>query len=278
MSRHFRFPFSSGFRRKAERRHQHTTDKKIRSTIIGVTRVVGVRGSQRRGGGSVFVAFPPKKSVMSSRRVVNLHAFDPLASSPAPPPPPPPPASPASGPGVAGASPTPPRRLDAQQLRYLQQQGFPPGTGNAAQFRCPFHNGQDYPTNPTHPRLASFSLCPPTTPALCVCVCVCTCIGLIRAFSLNQTPLRIWILDNSASMAVRDSHRIQGTFNNIAKGDGASRWEELQDCVAYQAQAASLFGLPTKFCCKCRFGTRYSSQETTFSTYVSLVVGRVVDT
>lgn len=70
--------------------------------------------------------------------------------------------------------------------------------------------------------------------------------GLIRALATAAFPLRIWILDNSGAMNVNDSHRISGTFDNL-QNLAVTRWEELQDCVAYHSQMAALFMFPTRF-------------------------------
>ena len=70
--------------------------------------------------------------------------------------------------------------------------------------------------------------------------------GMIHAIlqsHAHPSTTRLWILDNSAAMATRDSHRIGPQFQNIP----ASRWEELQECVAYQAQMAATFGHTTRF-------------------------------
>jgi hypothetical protein len=74
--------------------------------------------------------------------------------------------------------------------------------------------------------------------------------GLIRALSTHSFPLRIWILDNSGAMTVNDSHRISGTFDNL-QNLPVTRWEELQDCVAYHSQMAALFAFPTRFAVSC---------------------------
>lgn len=73
--------------------------------------------------------------------------------------------------------------------------------------------------------------------------------GLIQAVSqyANTVPLRIWVVDNSYSMQVRDGHRISGsTFSNLQKMD-CTRWEEAQDRVAFHAYMAGCFGFPTRF-------------------------------
>jgi hypothetical protein len=68
--------------------------------------------------------------------------------------------------------------------------------------------------------------------------------GMIRAlYAQKQSfPLRVWILDNSSTMAVRDSHLLRGGGT-----DHVTRWEELKDCVAFHADLAARFLLPTRF-------------------------------
>jgi hypothetical protein len=73
--------------------------------------------------------------------------------------------------------------------------------------------------------------------------------GLIQAVSyyINTIPLRIWVLDNSVSMQVRDGHRFTGsTFQNLTSSD-CSRWEEAQDEVAFHACMSGALGVPTRF-------------------------------
>lgn len=69
--------------------------------------------------------------------------------------------------------------------------------------------------------------------------------GMIRDLSSQQKqhPVRIWIIDNSIFMNVRDAHVLRGNYQNT----DATRWEELQDCVAYHADFAARFALPIRF-------------------------------
>ena len=69
--------------------------------------------------------------------------------------------------------------------------------------------------------------------------------GMIRSFPSQKPafPLRVWIVDNSLYMNVRDAHIIRGNYQNF----DATRWEELQDCVAYHANFAAMFALPVRF-------------------------------
>lgn len=69
--------------------------------------------------------------------------------------------------------------------------------------------------------------------------------GLVVALQKEKVnfPVRIWLLDNGIAMAVKDAHILRGNYQNI----DATRWEELQDCVAYHAHMAKCFGLPTRF-------------------------------
>lgn len=70
--------------------------------------------------------------------------------------------------------------------------------------------------------------------------------GMIHALGHQRQsfPLRVWILDNSLYMKVKDAHILRG--NNFQNVD-ASRWEELQDTVAYHAQMSATFSLPIRF-------------------------------
>ena len=61
-------------------------------------------------------------------------------------------------------------------------------------------------------------------------------------------PEKFWILDNSIHMNVNDSHKICGTFDELQNTSNVSRWDELRDCVAYQAQMAQQTQSPLSFC------------------------------
>eukprot|EP00804_Cyclotella_cryptica_P021350 CCRYP_001600-RA/>CCRYP_001600-RA protein AED:0.03 eAED:0.03 QI:100/1/1/1/1/1/2/193/510 len=74
--------------------------------------------------------------------------------------------------------------------------------------------------------------------------------GLESTFegNLSSCDLRLMLIDNSSSMLTRDAHRIGGRWDAIQRIDGATRWEEMQDCVAFCADMASRCWMPTKFC------------------------------
>jgi Mg-chelatase subunit ChlD len=75
--------------------------------------------------------------------------------------------------------------------------------------------------------------------------------GLIHAISQNNVtfPLRIWVVDNSGSMATGDGHRMVETADRTAgiRYVGCSRWAEIQETVTYHAQIAALLNAPTVF-------------------------------
>eukprot|EP00586_Coscinodiscus_wailesii_P000364 CAMPEP_0172487286 /NCGR_PEP_ID=MMETSP1066-20121228/16314_1 /TAXON_ID=671091 /ORGANISM="Coscinodiscus wailesii, Strain CCMP2513" /LENGTH=395 /DNA_ID=CAMNT_0013253807 /DNA_START=73 /DNA_END=1260 /DNA_ORIENTATION=- len=75
--------------------------------------------------------------------------------------------------------------------------------------------------------------------------------GLAKSLFDNvQTfPLRIWILDNSGSMAACDGHRFVETRSRKApvKMVSCTRWNELQETVEYHARIAGLLRAPTTF-------------------------------
>jgi hypothetical protein len=68
--------------------------------------------------------------------------------------------------------------------------------------------------------------------------------GMIRALHTQKHsfPLRVWILDNSSSMFVRDAHLLRGGGH-----DHVTRWDELRDCITFHADLAARFLLPTRF-------------------------------
>jgi hypothetical protein len=72
------------------------------------------------------------------------------------------------------------------------------------------------------------------------------------ATSLSQTirtyPLRIWIVDNSGSMANTDGHRfVETSHSNDVRIVPCSRWDEIKDCILYHAQLAVCLEAPTTF-------------------------------
>lgn len=72
--------------------------------------------------------------------------------------------------------------------------------------------------------------------------------GLVRslvASSGNNAAPRIWVLDNSVSMHLQDARLIQQ--GNLPVNDNATRWQELQECVAFHVEMASRFGTPIRF-------------------------------
>jgi len=75
-------------------------------------------------------------------------------------------------------------------------------------------------------------------------------LGLIHQVerAITEIPLRIWILDNSASMNLLDSHRFLDTpVSNDARMAKCTRWQELVEAVRCHAQLAALTRTPTVF-------------------------------
>jgi len=75
--------------------------------------------------------------------------------------------------------------------------------------------------------------------------------GLAEALHRNNIAfsLRIWIVDNSGSMAERDGQRLvaSSTRRRSLTQQSCSRWRELQDTVEYHVQMAALLQAPTQF-------------------------------
>jgi len=74
--------------------------------------------------------------------------------------------------------------------------------------------------------------------------------GLIKSIARSNMdfPLRIWIVDNSGSMATGDGHRLVSTGNNNdVRFVNCSRWAEIKETVEYHAQIAALLEAPTVF-------------------------------
>eukprot|EP00566_Odontella_aurita_P011130 CAMPEP_0113533784 /NCGR_PEP_ID=MMETSP0015_2-20120614/4801_1 /TAXON_ID=2838 /ORGANISM="Odontella" /LENGTH=407 /DNA_ID=CAMNT_0000432883 /DNA_START=113 /DNA_END=1336 /DNA_ORIENTATION=- /assembly_acc=CAM_ASM_000160 len=74
--------------------------------------------------------------------------------------------------------------------------------------------------------------------------------GLARslAASMAAFPLRIWVVDNSGSMAAVDGHRfVETSKRNEVKVVSCTRWSEIQETVEYHARLAALLKAPTIF-------------------------------
>mmetsp|Transcript_11088 Transcript_11088/g.20231 ORF Transcript_11088/g.20231 Transcript_11088/m.20231 type:complete len:383 (-) Transcript_11088:112-1260(-) len=74
--------------------------------------------------------------------------------------------------------------------------------------------------------------------------------GLARAMTENNAsfPLRIWVVDNSGSMATCDGHRMVETKKSSdVKMVPCTRWSEIQDTVNYHVQMSALLQAPTVF-------------------------------
>ena len=65
--------------------------------------------------------------------------------------------------------------------------------------------------------------------------------------SCKNFPLRIWVIDNSGSMATGDGHKL---VRGSAGREGlvpCSRWGELGDAILWHATLAARLGAPTEF-------------------------------
>lgn len=74
--------------------------------------------------------------------------------------------------------------------------------------------------------------------------------GLAAALAINTIafPLRIWVIDNSGSMASNDGSRLVETSKkNHMQYVQCTRWNELQETVKYHAEMAALLKAPTVF-------------------------------
>jgi len=61
-------------------------------------------------------------------------------------------------------------------------------------------------------------------------------------------PLRIWVVDNSGSMAMTDGNRIVPQKNkNEYRVVPCTRWKEIQECVDYHINFSALANAPTSF-------------------------------
>lgn len=73
--------------------------------------------------------------------------------------------------------------------------------------------------------------------------------GLIQSITNNMDafPQRIWVVDNSGSMATQDGHRLLQTLDNRVKLLDCTRWAEIQDTVSYHARVCALLEAPISF-------------------------------
>jgi hypothetical protein len=73
-------------------------------------------------------------------------------------------------------------------------------------------------------------------------------VGLANTLSENAESfaLRIWVVDNSESMIIKDGHIISEANGNLEM-KSVTRWEELQDTVIYHAQMAAVLNTFTRF-------------------------------
>lgn len=72
--------------------------------------------------------------------------------------------------------------------------------------------------------------------------------NVLLARSQENTPLTIWIVDNSSSMNIKDGRRLLPTARlDDVRVTTCTRWEELKETVLYHAQLAALLEAPTKF-------------------------------
>jgi len=60
-------------------------------------------------------------------------------------------------------------------------------------------------------------------------------------------PLRIWVIDNSGSMATGDGHKLLQGYGGRQGMVPCSRWGELGDAILWHASLAAHLGAPTEF-------------------------------
>lgn len=73
--------------------------------------------------------------------------------------------------------------------------------------------------------------------------------GLIKALQSNKECFhyRIWIVDNSGSMAIGDGRTFALTSKGKIEARYVTRWEEIQETVLYHAELAGTLGMTTNF-------------------------------
>jgi len=73
--------------------------------------------------------------------------------------------------------------------------------------------------------------------------------GMTKAIGncVNTFPLRIWLVDNSGSMATSDGNRMVNAKNGELKSVSCTRWKEIQETVDYHVHLSALLRAPTTF-------------------------------
>lgn len=71
--------------------------------------------------------------------------------------------------------------------------------------------------------------------------------SLMKAY--KSTDSRLWLMENTSSMKIRDSHRakIDASLKYIRKDGGHSRWTELSQTVDFHVKMSARCFIPTKF-------------------------------
>jgi hypothetical protein len=64
---------------------------------------------------------------------------------------------------------------------------------------------------------------------------------------MKEFPLRIWVVDNSGSMGAPDGNRLIPFADHNLKVVPCTRWVEIQECVKYHVEVASLLRAATTF-------------------------------
>jgi len=68
-------------------------------------------------------------------------------------------------------------------------------------------------------------------------------LGLIKALQTNRQSFhyRIWIVDNSGSMAIGDGRTFALTSKGKIEARYVTRWEEIQETVLYHAELGTVY-------------------------------------
>ena len=74
-------------------------------------------------------------------------------------------------------------------------------------------------------------------------------LGLVKALNFNREAFRhrIWIVDNSGSMAIGDGRTFALTSRGRIEVRYVTRWEEIQETVLYHAELAGTLEMTTNF-------------------------------
>ncbi|KAL7567788.1 hypothetical protein ACA910_000540 [Epithemia clementina (nom. ined.)] len=191
---------------------------------------VGGGGGGGGGGGAAYYGAPPSSAARAG-------GYPPSTTMATPPP--------SYGGGVVGG-PHYHHHHGAPPPQQQQQQQVPPGPQRPPYPPPPQQPQPQHPPQQQQQQQQQLSQQQPTPNQVAFLQNQGFPSGMIQAVwhLKNVFPLRIWILDNSSYMIVRDAHIIKPDYQQI---NDVTRWEELRECLTYHTDFYTAFAMPTRF-------------------------------